>query len=116
MDEAFREQGKEPRQLNMALHANEIVQKVIDCKTEAETFTASSGAVPPTRSLQTGSGMDDALQEQGKEPRQLNSTAGVGQLKLVLNSDGMLVQQTGEADTFNASAREAFLRRIKSVV
>ena len=40
-----------------------------------------------------------------------------GQLKLVLNSDGMLVQQTAEADsTFNASAREAFLRRIKSVV
>ena len=39
-----------------------------------------------------------------------------GQLKLVLNSDGMLVQQTAEAETFNASSREAFLRRLKRVV
>jgi hypothetical protein len=116
VDDALREQGKEPRQLKLTLHADGIVKKVIDCKTEAETFAASSGAVPPTSSLQAGSCMDDALREQGKEPRQLKMTAGVGQLKLVLNSDGMLVQQTGEADTFNASAREAFLRRIKSVV
>ena len=70
MDEAFREQGKEPRQLRLTLHADDIVRRVIDCKTEADTFAASSGAVPPTSSLQTGTFMDDALREQGKEPRQ----------------------------------------------
>jgi hypothetical protein len=55
----------------LTLHADGIVKKVIDCKTEAETLDASSGAVPPTRSMQTGSCMDDALREQGKEPSQL---------------------------------------------
>ena len=60
---------------------------------------------------------DAAQPEQAEEAKESDKALALGgQLKLVLNSDGMLVQQTGEADTFNASAREAFLRRIKSVV
>ncbi len=71
MDEALREQAKDASQPKLILNAEGIVNKTIDCKADAETFEASSGAVPPTSTMHPGDCMDQALRDQVKDPIQL---------------------------------------------
>jgi hypothetical protein len=59
-----------PLTLDMGLTFQDTVdieKKVIECKAEAETFDASSGAVSQTNIVQTGGCMGDALRRQGKD-------------------------------------------------
>ncbi len=57
-------------------------QKVIDCMVQAVAFDASSTAVLLTNIMQAEDCMGEALRGQGE---------GKGQLKCILNSDGLVL-------------------------
>jgi hypothetical protein len=79
MDDALQGQCKDAGQLELTLNSDGMLaKKVIECKAEAATFDAYSGAVPQTDIMQAGGGMDDALRLQGKCKEQLESNLSSG--------------------------------------
>ncbi len=99
VDVAFRGQGKGKgkSQLKSTLNsdglAKKIVKEVSDREAEVEIFVASPGPVPQT--MQTADCVGDALRGQGK---------GRSQLKLTLNSDGLVNKIVQEVTEFEAEA------------
>ncbi len=103
IDDALWGQDKDAGQLELTLNADGMLAKmVIECKAEAATLDAYSGAAPQTDIMQAGSWISDALCGQCKD---------ADQLELTLHVEGMLVMMVieckVEAATFDADGHHA---------
>ncbi len=83
--------------MKLILNAEGVVSKIIDCKADAETFDASSGAAPLANIIQPGDCMDEARRDKGNDP---------SQLKVILNAQGVvskIIDCKAVVQTFAAS-------------